>query len=159
MTTATQPRSESEPINLGDNRWYEWVRAHGRPRQGWVSEWVCLAFADTTPPPQPRPAWLLDDLYPGQGLILRRADERSHIPTYSVHTHSGRDLGRIALVPAAMVGFLIAEGIAPRVSVLGSSSRCAPEDAVQLLIDIEAWFAPGDRMDTPVVLDERAEGM
>ncbi|HVN75221.1 MAG TPA: hypothetical protein VMT19_02810 [Thermoanaerobaculaceae bacterium] len=89
-------------------------------------------------------------------MILRRADERGSIPAYSVHTHAGRDLGRVAVVPAAVVAFLVAEGISPRVSVAGSSSRRAPEDAVQLLVDIEAWFAPGERMEIPVVLDERA---
>ena len=156
----TDPRTETESsravMGPASGEWRDWVRTHGQAQPGHSAEWVRLALIDPVPPRNAWPAWLLDDLYPGQGLTLHRLPPARRGPAEcQVITQSGRDLDRIAGPPAAMIGFVLSEAITPRVCVGVSSSALLPQDALQLTLDIHAWFAPGERIPFPVAFDER----
>jgi hypothetical protein len=159
VDTVCEPQAVRTPTILpGHEAWFRWVRAHAKPGRDWVKEGIGLAFIDPIPPPTPVPAWVLRDLLPGQRLLLRGGRiSKDARPRFRVITSSGRDLGGITRIPAEMIQFLLDEGIEPHVCVLVSNPGLPPQDALQLDLEIEAWFAPGEPVTMPLVFDEREE--
>lgn len=157
-TVREQEAARSHTPEPEQEDWFDWVRAHGESQPGWEAHRIVLALFDPIPPPTSRPTWLLAELAHGDPLTLRRLElPRRASPEFRVITQSGRDLGRISGTPAAMIEFALSEGIRPDVCVLSADPALPPEGALQLHLEIVAWFAPGERVEPPLVFDERLE--
>ena len=147
--------SRRESCDPPDRAWFAWVRAHGQARPHWTSSGVVLAFIDPEPLAAPIPSWLLRSLLSDEPVLLRRVEQPpGRQPAFQVLTRSGRDLGRITNVPAQMIDFMLGEGLEPEVSVLACSVDLPWRQALQLILELHAWFAPGEPVSAPVVYDK-----
>ena len=123
----------------------------------WTPHSVGLAFVDVVPPTPPRPPWLLETVCLWEPLaVRRRLRPRGSPPQYELLTSSGRALGRVAGVPAEMIEFVLSLGATPRLTVGFASSALPPDEALQLVLEVDAWFPPGARLEIPVVYDARS---
>jgi hypothetical protein len=158
VTTVFEPQGVKAPtIRPGHDAWFRWVRAHGSRKDLWQAHRIVLAFIDPALPPTPLPPWVFLNYLHGDRLTVRRVRlPRQTAPEFQVITLSGRDLGRIVGIPAEMIRFMRAERIEPRVCVLVSDPSLPSQDRLQLDLEIEAWFAPGEPVTMPLVFDERA---
>ncbi len=156
MDTARAEQAASpSPPTWAEDGWFDWIRAHARPKPGWVSSTVGLAVFDAVPPRTARPDWVFPELYYGQRLLLCATEEsRRWYPSFRLMSTSGRNLGTVPRNPAEMIAFLQAERVRFAVYVLAAHAFLPPGDALQLELDIVSWSAPDEATAAPCLYDD-----
>ncbi len=146
---ATQPGRDPTP-EAGDERFFEWLTAHAKPRPGWDRHTIPLQLFDPIPPAQERPALLLRNLVDGDVLPLERVEVPGRrLPEFIVRTECGRELGRL---PAGIAGTVEAsrlEGFDIEVSVFAAVPGLPAETVLMLELDLVVWCDPADWVERP----------
>ncbi len=155
MDTPLAHRPGSDPIpDSGDERWLDWLVAHGKPRPGWERHTVALMLFDPAPPAEPRPELLLNNLVEGDVLPLERVDVPGRArPDFIVRTQRGRDLGLLPPNAAGMVEGLRLDGLEAEVSVFAAVPQFPAETALMLELDVVVWCHPADWVERPTVFN------